>query len=124
AFTAEEGRERLRAGMWLLIREGSAARNLAALLPVAEEFGPHRIAFCTDDREPEHIAADGHVNSIVRDAVAYGIDPVDALVMASHNAATYHRLDHLGAVAPGRQADVLVLPDLESFVPDLVLKRG
>jgi adenine deaminase len=60
----------------------------------------------------------------VRDAVAFGISPEDALVMASHNAATYHRLDHLGAVAPGRQADLLLLPDLERFLPDAVLKRG
>jgi adenine deaminase len=124
AYTAEEGRERLRAGMWLLIREASAARHLAALLPLVQEFGPHRIAFCTDDREPEHIAEDGHINSMVRDAVAFGISPEDALVMASHHAASYHRLDHLGAVAPGRQADILLLPDLERFVPDVVLKRG
>lgn len=124
AFTAEEGRERLRAGMWLLIREASAARNLEALLPLVQEFGPSRIAFCTDDREPEHIADDGHINSMVRDAVARGTSPEDALVMASHHGALYHGLDHLGAVAPGRQADVLVLPDLERFVPELVLKRG
>ena len=56
AFTIEEGRERLRAGLWLLIREASAARNLRALVPLVAEFGPHRMAFCTDDREPEHIA--------------------------------------------------------------------
>jgi adenine deaminase len=124
AFTAEEGRERLRAGMWLLIREASAARNLEALLPLVQEFGPNRIAFCTDDREPEHIADDGHINSMVRDAVAFGIRPEDALVMASHHAAAYHGLDHLGAIAPGRQADLLVLPDLDRFVPETVLKRG
>ncbi len=124
AFTAEEGRERLRAGMWLLIREASAARNLQALLPLVQEYGPHRCAFCTDDREPEHIADDGHVNSMVRDAVAFGIPPEDALVMASLNPATYHGLDHLGAIAPGYRADVLVLPDLERFVPETVLKDG
>ena len=124
ASTVEEGRERLRAGMWLLIREASAARNLAALLPLVQEYGPHRIAFCTDDREPEHIADDGHINAMVRDAVAFGIAPEDALVLASHNTAIYHGLDHLGAVAPGRQADLLLLPDLERFVPELVLKRG
>jgi adenine deaminase len=124
AFTAEEGRQRLRAGMWVLIREASAARNLEALLPLVREFGPHRMAFCTDDREPEHVADDGHINSMVRDAVALGTDPIDALVLASHNAAAYHRLDHLGAIAPGRQADLLLLPDLERFVPELVLKRG
>ena len=84
ASTLEEGRERLRAGMWLLIREASAARNLHALLPLVAEFGPNRIAFCTDDREPEHIAEDGHINAIVRDAVAFGVAPEDALVMASH----------------------------------------
>ena len=124
AYTAEEGRERLRAGMWLLIREASAARNLEALLPLVEEFGPHRIAFCTDDREPEHIAEDGHINSMVRDAVAFGVAPEDALSMASHHAAAYHRLDHHGAIAPGYQADVLILGDLETFVPEVVLKRG
>ncbi|MFN2468440.1 MAG: adenine deaminase [Gaiellaceae bacterium] len=124
ASTAEEGRQRLRAGMWLLIREASAARNLHALLPLVQEFGPHRIAFCTDDREPEHIAEDGHVNALVRDAVAFGIRPEDALVMASHHPALWHRLDHLGAIAPGYQADLLVLGDLERFVPELVLKAG
>jgi adenine deaminase len=124
AFTAEEGRERLRAGMWLLIREASAARNLRALAPLVTEFGPSRMAFCTDDREPEHIAQDGHVNAIVRDAVGLGIAPADALVMASHHPALWHGLDTLGAVAPGYQADLLVLPDLERFVPEIVLKRG
>jgi adenine deaminase len=122
--TIEEGRERLRVGMWVLIREASGARNLHELLPLVAEFGPHRLAFCTDDREPEHIAEDGHINSMVRDAVAAGISPEDALVMASLNPATWHGLRDLGALAPGYQADVLVLPDLESFVPEMVLKAG
>jgi adenine deaminase len=124
AYTPEEGRERLRAGMWLLIREGSAARNLQALLPLLAEYGPSRIAFCTDDREPEHIADDGHINGMVRDAVAFGIAPGDALVCATLSPALWHGLAHLGAVAPGYHADLLVLPDLERFVPDTVLKRG
>jgi adenine deaminase len=124
AFTIEEGRERLRAGMWLLIREASAARNLEALIPLAKELGPHRIAFCTDDREPEHIAEDGHINSMVRDAVAAGVPPEDALVLATLNPATWHGLSHLGAIAPGYQADLLLLPDLDRFVPETVLKRG
>src|SRR6185436_8001985 len=102
----------------------SAARNLKVLLPLAREFGPHRIAFCTDDREPEHIAEDGHINAMVRDAVEFGIAPENALVMASHNPADYHGLDHLGAIAPGRQADLVLLGNLERFVPELVLKRG
>ena len=124
AMTPGEGRERLRAGMWLLIREASGARNLHALLPLVAEYGPSRIAFCTDDREPEHIADEGHINGMVRAAVAYGIAPEDALVMASHNPALWHGLAHLGAVAPGYQADMLVLADLERFDPELVLKAG
>src|ERR687895_1135248 len=80
--TLEEGKERLRAGMWVLIREASAARNLEALLPLVKEFGTSRLAFCTDDREPEHIEEEGHVNSMVRQAVALGLPPEDALVMA------------------------------------------
>ncbi len=124
AATVEEGRERLRAGMWLLIREASGARNLESLLPLALEYGPSRLAFCTDDREPEHVADDGHINAIVRRAVELGLPPEDAIVMASLNPASYHGLAHLGAIAPGYQADVLVLDDLESFTPALVLKRG
>jgi adenine deaminase len=124
ALTAEEGRERLRAGMWLLIREASMARNLRALLPLVEEFGPGRIAFCTDDRDPEDIADTGHINGMVRVAVEQGIAPEDAVIMASAHPAQWHGLDHLGAIAPGRQADLLVLPDLVTFTPELVLKRG
>jgi adenine deaminase len=124
ALTVEEGRERLRAGMWLLIREASMARNLGALLPLVHELGPGRVAFCTDDRDPEDIVDNGHVNGMVRDAVAAGIDPADAILMASFHPAQWHRLRRHGAVAPGYLADLLVLPDLERFVPDIVLKRG
>ena len=124
ALTVAEGRDRLRAGMWLLIREASMARNLKALLPLVEEYGPSRIAFCTDDRDPEDIADQGHINGMVREAVAAGIAPEDALLMACLHPAQWHRLRHHGAIAPGYLADVLVLPDLELFVPDVVLKRG
>ena len=124
ASTAEEGRARLRAGMWLLIREASAARNLHALIGLVQEFGTDRMAFCTDDREPEHIADDGHINSMVRDAVAAGIPPEDAIVLATLRPAQWHGLQGWGAIAPGHIADMLLLPDLERFVPDVVLKRG
>lgn len=124
ALTVEEGRERLRAGMWLLVREASMARNLRALLPLVAELGTNGIAFCTDDRDPEDIAEHGHVNGMVREAVAAGVAPEDALVLASHNPAVWHRLWHLGAIAPGYQADLLVLGDLERFQPEVVLKAG
>ena len=122
--TLEEARQRLRVGMWVLIREASGARNLHELLPLVHEFGPHRLAFCTDDREPEHVAEEGHINSMVRAAVAAGVAPEDALVMASFNPAQWHGLRDFGALAPGYQADVLVLPDLERYEPDVVLKAG
>jgi adenine deaminase len=124
ALTPEEGRERLRAGIWLLIREASMARNLAALAPLINEFGPSRIAFCTDDRDPDDIRDDGHINGMVRKAVALGVSPEDALVCATLSPAAWHGLSHLGAVAPGYLADIAVLPDLESFAPELVLKAG
>jgi adenine deaminase len=123
-YSAEEGRQRLRAGMWVLIREATAARNLEALAPLVEEFGPHRVALCTDDREPEHISEVGHMNHVVRRAVELGISPEDALMMATLNPALWHGLRDFGAVAPGYVADLLLLPDLESFEPDVVLKRG
>jgi adenine deaminase len=124
ALTAEEGRERIRAGMWLLIREASMARNLHALVPLVKELGSHRMAFCTDDRDPEDIADNGHINGMVREAVAAGVPPADALLMASLHAAQCHGLRDRGAVAPGYLADLLVLPDLESFMPCIVLKGG
>jgi adenine deaminase len=123
-LTVEEGRERLRSGVWLLIREASMARNLQALLPLVREYGPSRIAFCTDDRDPEDIADNGHVNGMVRDAVTAGIDPADAILMASFHPALWHGLGQHGAVAPGYVGDLLLLPDLETFLPELVLKRG
>ena len=124
ALTPEEGRERLRAGIWLLIREASMARNLKELAPLIDEFGPSRIAFCTDDRDPDDIRDDGHINGMVRKAVELGVAAEDALVCATLSPATWHGLAHLGAIAPGYQADLLVLPDLESFRPELVLKSG
>ncbi|HVH51137.1 MAG TPA: adenine deaminase [Gaiellaceae bacterium] len=124
ALTLAEGRERLRAGMWLLIREASMARNLEALAPLITECGPSQIAFCTDDRDPDDILDDGHINGMVRKAVAAGVAPEDALVCASLNPARWHELHDLGAIAPGYRADILALPDLESFKPELVLKNG
>ena len=124
ALTVEEGRERLRAGMWLLIREASMARNLHALLPLVQEYGTGRIAFCTDDRDPEDIADTGHINGMVRAAVAAGVSPEDAIVLASHNPAQWHKLSRHGAIAPGYIADLLLLPDLVTFEPSTVLKAG
>jgi len=124
ATSFEEALEKRRLGMWVLLREASIARNLRDLLPLVKRYGTDRCAFCTDDREPDFIVEHGHINQMVRVAVEEGISPEDAVVMATLNAATYHRLWRLGAIAPGYQADILVLDDLESFRPRQVLKRG
>ena len=124
ATSFEEALEKRRLGMWVLLREASIARNLRDLLPLIKQYGSDRCAFCTDDREPDFIVEEGHINQMVRVAVEEGIRPEDAVVMATINPATYHRLWRLGAIAPGYQADVLVLDDLKSFRPREVLKRG
>ncbi len=124
ATTYEEALEKRRLGMWVMLREASIARNLRDLLPLVKQFGTERCMFCTDDREPGFIVEEGHINQMVRVAVADGISAEDAIVMATINPATYHRLWHLGAIAPGYQADILVLDDLTSFAPRQVFKRG
>jgi adenine deaminase len=124
ATTYEEALEKRRLGMWVMLREASIARNLRDLLPLVKEYGSDWCMFCTDDREPGFIVEEGHINQMVRVAVAEGISPEDAIVMATVNPASYHRLWHLGAIAPGYQADILVLDDLKTFNPRQVLKRG
>jgi len=122
--TYEEALEKRRLGMWVMLREGSAASNLVDLLPLVREYGPDRCMFCTDDREPVFLVEEGHIDQMVRTAVQHGVRPEDALVMATLHPAQYHGLRHLGAIAPGYQADILFLDDLRSFKPRLVLKRG
>jgi adenine deaminase len=122
--TFEEALEKRRLGMWVMLREASIARNLRDLLPLVKRYGTERCMFCTDDREPDFIVEEGHINQMVRVAVEEGISPEDAVIMATLNPATYHRLWRLGAIAPGYQADILVLDDLRSFKPRQVLKRG
>lgn len=122
--TLEEAMEKRRLGMWVMLREGSAARNLVDLLPLVRELGPERCMFCTDDREPVFLVDEGHIDQMLRVAVDHGIPAEDALVMATLNPAQYHRLRHLGAIAPGYQADIVVLDDLRTFKPRNVFKRG
>jgi len=122
--TFEEALEKRRLGMWVMLREASIARNLRDLLPLVKQYGSERCMFCTDDREPDFIVEEGHINQMVRVAVEEGISPEDAVIMATINPATYHRLWRLGAIAPGYQADILILDDLRTFKPRQVLKRG
>jgi adenine deaminase len=122
--TYEEALEKRRLGMWIMIRQGSAARNLEALVPLVLEYGVTNCLLCTDDREPHDLQEHGHINDAVREAVALGCPPTDAVAMATLNAARYHRLHEHGAVAPGYLADIVAVPDLVSFRPERVWKRG
>ena len=122
--TFDEALEKRRLGMWIMLREGSAARNLVDLLPLVRQYGPDRCMFCTDDREPVFLVDEGHIDQMLRVAVEHGVRPEDALVMATLHPAQYHGLRRMGAIAPGYQADIVVLDDLRSFRPRLVLKHG
>ncbi|HEY1351627.1 MAG TPA: adenine deaminase [Ktedonobacteraceae bacterium] len=122
--TPEQARQRLRLGMWLMIREGSAARNLDALLPLVQELHPPRVFFVTDDRDPLDLTTRGHIDSMVRRAIELGLDPVEAIRLASYNTAQYFHLADRGAIVPGSVADLLVLSDLRTFQVETVYKDG
>lgn len=119
-----EAEEKLRKGAWVLLREASNARNLRDLLPLVRRFGPSRMAFCTDDREPGTLLEEGHIDQMCRLAVADGIPAEDVLLLASLHGALCHGLDRVGAIAPGWAADLLLLDDLTSFRPSTVVHAG
>lgn len=122
--TIEEAREKLSRGMYLLIREATNARNLDALLPIITPSNSRRICFCTDDRTPVELLEKGSVDEMVRRAIAFGIDPIEAIRMATLNTVEWFGLSHLGAIAPGRQADFYVFDDLRQPVARMVFSRG
>src|SRR5918996_680842 len=122
--TLDEAMEKRRLGMWVMIREGSAARNLEAPLPMVLEHGPANTMLVTDDREPDQLLDQGHVNDVIRRAVALGCSPADAVVMATLHPARYHGLRRHGALAPGSVADVVAVEDLVALRPVSVWKRG
>lgn len=122
--SVEEARQRLRLGMWLMIREGSAARNLDALLPLVQELHPPRVFFVTDDRDPQDLTTRGHMDSLVRRAIELGLDPIEAIRLASYNTAQYFHLRERGSIAPGCVADLVVLDDLRAFQVESVYKDG
>ncbi|MEW5722079.1 MAG: adenine deaminase [Thermodesulfobacteriota bacterium] len=119
-----EAEEKLARGLRLFLREGSQARNLAALLPLVTDHNLRRLSFCTDDRHPEDLLRQGHLDHVLRRAVALSLDPVRALTMATLNPAEACRLTRRGALAPGWLADVIVLSDLKSFRVERVYKNG
>ena len=122
--TFDEALEKRRLGMQIMLREGSATRNLEALIPMVIAHGPANCMLCTDDCEPDLLLREGHMNRVIRKAVSLGCPPADAVTMATLHAARWHRLTGHGAVAPGYLADMVAVEDLERFAPVRVWKRG
>jgi adenine deaminase len=122
--TADEAREKLALGQRIWIREGSAARNLEALLPAVTDDNFYRFGFCTDDRHPADLREQGHIDHIVRRAIKLGMRPERALTLASTFIAQHYNLRRLGAIAPGYQADLVVFDDAKAPRPSLVIQRG
>ena len=122
--TLEEARDKLRAGQMVMIREGSSARNMAALLPIVTDAMYPRCCFCSDDRDVHSLLHDGHMDVTLRQAIAMGLDPVRAIRLATWNAADYWRLDGWGAVAPGFRANLVVLEDLRDVRVGMTLFEG
>jgi adenine deaminase len=122
--TAKEAREKLAAGMHIMVREGTGARNLHDLLPVIDATTARRMMWCTDDRHPHDLIEEGHIDSIVRQAIDLGLDPILAIQMATLNPAEYFRLSNVGAIAPGRLADLFIFRNLYSPAPEAVYSRG
>ncbi len=124
SITLEEAQEKLRLGMRLMIREGSQARNLAALLPLVTPVTGRRCLLVSDDKEPHELVADGHLDTLLRRAVSLGLSPHLAVQMVTLNVAEAFGLRERGAVAPGYLADLVVIDSLREFTPLLVFKRG
>ena len=119
-----EAREKLRAGMYIMIREGTAAKNLKNLLPLVNSENSRKFIFVTDDRHLEDVFRQGHIDYLVRTAIQLGVDPIRAIQMATINTAEYFGIKNLGAIAPGYAADLVVFEDLKKLKISKVFKSG
>ncbi len=123
-ITAAEAMQKLRRGMHIMIREGTGAKNMEALLEIIRPATAHRLMWCTDDRHPHDILAEGHIDAIVRKAIGHGVPPHLAIRMATLNPAAYFGLPRTGAIAPGQRADMVVFSQLENPEVEAVYTGG
>lgn len=119
-----EAEEKLEKGMFTLIREGSAAKNLSALLPLVNEHNSRFFGFCTDDRHPDFLMDKGHIDHIIKKSIALGLDPVTALQLSSLNTSRHYGLKKRGAIGIGYQADLVIFDDFKNMAIDNVIKDG
>lgn len=122
--TFENALEKLRKGQFIMIREGTAAHNLKALMPLLTQQYYSRCMFATDDKHPSDLLYGGHIDYIIKQALKNGADPIVALKTATHHAARYFLLNNKGAIASGYLADIVVVDNLEDFNVETVFKRG
>ncbi len=122
--TPEEALEKLRLGMYVMIREGTGTKNLRDLLKMVTPENSRRCIFCTDDRHPHDILGEGHINFMIKTSIEYGLDPISAIRMATLNASEYYNLRKLGFLSPGNFADVVIIEDLKKFNIKMVFKNG
>jgi adenine deaminase len=124
SVAAAEALDKLRAGFHVLIREGSTAKNLDAILPILDAHTARFCSWATDDKQPDDLAAQGHIDHNIRKAVAQGLDPMLAMQMATINTARHYGLNDLGAIAPGYRADLVTFADLNDIRPTCTIAGG
>ncbi|MBI5681737.1 MAG: adenine deaminase [Deltaproteobacteria bacterium] len=122
--TKKEAEEKLKRGLFVMIREGTTEKNLKTLLPIVTKTNSRRFAFVSDDRHPFDLLREGHLDDILRKAVRYGLDPVTAIQLVTINPAQHFGLREIGAIAPGYMADMVVFEDLRDFKTRMVFKKG
>ena len=122
--TLEDAIAKLERGQFIMIREGTAARNLEALLPLLTPQYADRCMFCCDDKHPSDLLEKGHIDYQVKEAIARGVDPILAIKVACHHAARYYLLNNRGAIAPGYLADFVIIDNFRDFNIEKVFKRG
>ena len=122
--TLEDAIAKIERGQFIMIREGTAARNLEALLPLLTPQYADRCMFCCDDKHPSDLLEKGHIDYQVKEAIAHGVDPILAIKVACHHAARYYLLNNRGAIAPGYLADFVIIDNFRDFRIEKVFKRG